>query len=177
MSTLLAISFHCLHLLLGLCENTTPHARIRRQCEVHGNNCRCADWRGTARAPVLHSAFHTKLVIAFRLANRDRPRLGRVVDALGTPIDGAGPIATKTRRRVELKAGERDRASVNQTRDMRHSHIQAQFAAVWLQISHVFRSVGNMARARVQLFGFRYSDVRFSVTSHSGIRGVSLLSC
>ena len=33
------------------------------------------------------------------------PRLGRVVDALGTPIDGAGPINTKSRRRVELKAG------------------------------------------------------------------------
>jgi len=31
--------------------------------------------------------------------------LGRVVDALGTPIDGAGPINTKSRRRVELKAG------------------------------------------------------------------------
>merc|ERR1719246_91843 len=30
--------------------------------------------------------------------------LGRVVDALGEPIDGAGPINTKTRRRVELKA-------------------------------------------------------------------------
>merc|ERR1712060_1196 len=30
--------------------------------------------------------------------------LGRVVDALGTPIDGLGPIATKQRRRVELKA-------------------------------------------------------------------------
>merc|ERR1719491_1528032 len=30
--------------------------------------------------------------------------LGRVVDALGTPIDGMGPIATKERRRVELKA-------------------------------------------------------------------------
>merc|ERR1719453_2057525 len=30
--------------------------------------------------------------------------LGRVVDALGAPIDGAGPIATKERRRVELKA-------------------------------------------------------------------------
>jgi len=30
--------------------------------------------------------------------------LGRVVDALGTPIDGQGPIATKERRRVELKA-------------------------------------------------------------------------
>merc|ERR1719420_777406 len=30
--------------------------------------------------------------------------LGRVVDALGTPIDGAGPINTKERRRVELKA-------------------------------------------------------------------------
>merc|ERR1712056_107477 len=30
--------------------------------------------------------------------------LGRVVDALGTPIDGQGPIATKQRRRVELKA-------------------------------------------------------------------------
>merc|ERR1712113_354965 len=30
--------------------------------------------------------------------------LGRVVDALGSPIDGMGPIATKERRRVELKA-------------------------------------------------------------------------
>merc|ERR1739848_134486 len=30
--------------------------------------------------------------------------LGRVVDALGAPIDGAGPISTKQRRRVELKA-------------------------------------------------------------------------
>jgi proton translocating ATP synthase F1 alpha subunit len=30
--------------------------------------------------------------------------LGRVVDALGTPIDGLGPIGTSARRRVELKA-------------------------------------------------------------------------
>merc|ERR1712130_847507 len=30
--------------------------------------------------------------------------LGRVVDALGAPIDGAGPITSATRRRVELKA-------------------------------------------------------------------------
>merc|ERR1719218_522556 len=30
--------------------------------------------------------------------------LGRVVDALGTPIDGLGPIKTEERRRVELKA-------------------------------------------------------------------------
>merc|ERR1711862_135132 len=30
--------------------------------------------------------------------------LGRVVDALGAPIDGAGPIAAAERRRVELKA-------------------------------------------------------------------------
>merc|ERR1712127_272334 len=30
--------------------------------------------------------------------------LGRVVDALGTPIDGQGPIATTLRRRVEIKA-------------------------------------------------------------------------
>eukprot|EP00971_Amphidinium_carterae_P230475 4574111-Amphidinium_carterae.1 len=30
--------------------------------------------------------------------------LGRVVDALGVPIDGAGPITSKERRRVELKA-------------------------------------------------------------------------
>merc|ERR1719446_1368317 len=30
--------------------------------------------------------------------------LGRVVDALGEPIDGHGPVSTKTRRRVELKA-------------------------------------------------------------------------
>merc|ERR1712007_414656 len=30
--------------------------------------------------------------------------LGRVVDALGTPIDGQGPLGAKERRRVELKA-------------------------------------------------------------------------
>ncbi|XP_010168710.1 ATP synthase subunit alpha, mitochondrial-like, partial [Antrostomus carolinensis] len=30
--------------------------------------------------------------------------LGRVVDALGNPIDGKGPITSKTRRRVGLKA-------------------------------------------------------------------------
>merc|ERR1711935_210472 len=30
--------------------------------------------------------------------------LGRVVDALGAPIDGLGPIQTQQRRRVELKA-------------------------------------------------------------------------
>ena len=30
--------------------------------------------------------------------------LGRVVDALGNPIDGAGPIVTDLRQRVELKA-------------------------------------------------------------------------
>ena len=30
--------------------------------------------------------------------------LGRVVDALGTPIDGAGPIGAKERRRVGVKA-------------------------------------------------------------------------
>ena len=30
--------------------------------------------------------------------------LGRVVDALGNPIDGAGPIQTDLRQRVELKA-------------------------------------------------------------------------
>lgn len=30
--------------------------------------------------------------------------LGRVVDALGNPIDGAGPIQSDQRQRVELKA-------------------------------------------------------------------------
>jgi len=30
--------------------------------------------------------------------------IGRVVDALGTPIDGRGPIESKDRRRIELKA-------------------------------------------------------------------------
>ena len=30
--------------------------------------------------------------------------IGRVVDALGTPIDGRGPIESKERRRIELKA-------------------------------------------------------------------------
>ena len=30
--------------------------------------------------------------------------LGRVVDALGNPIDGAGPLGTATRQRVGIKA-------------------------------------------------------------------------
>ena len=30
--------------------------------------------------------------------------LGRVVDALGNPIDGAGPLGNKTRQRVGVKA-------------------------------------------------------------------------
>lgn len=30
--------------------------------------------------------------------------LGRVVDALGNPIDGAGPIKSDKRQRIELKA-------------------------------------------------------------------------
>src|SRR5687768_6006630 len=30
--------------------------------------------------------------------------LGRVVNALGEPIDGKGPIATKERRKIEIKA-------------------------------------------------------------------------
>ena len=41
--------------------------------------------------------------------------LGRVVDALGNPIDGKGPIKTKERRRAQLKApGILPRRSVNQ---------------------------------------------------------------
>ncbi|MFO0689538.1 MAG: F0F1 ATP synthase subunit alpha [Myxococcota bacterium] len=42
--------------------------------------------------------------------------LGRVVDALGEPIDGKGPIAAETRRQVELKApGIVTRKSVNES--------------------------------------------------------------
>ncbi|MFN2638401.1 MAG: hypothetical protein ABR585_15470, partial [Gemmatimonadaceae bacterium] len=33
-----------------------------------------------------------------------RELLGRVVDALGNPIDGKGPIKSKERRRVDVKA-------------------------------------------------------------------------
>ncbi|CAK1355830.1 ATP synthase subunit alpha, mitochondrial [Cercospora beticola] len=41
--------------------------------------------------------------------------LGRVVDALGNPIDGKGPIKTKDRRRAQMKApGILPRKSVNQ---------------------------------------------------------------
>jgi F-type H+-transporting ATPase subunit alpha len=41
--------------------------------------------------------------------------LGRVVDALGNPIDGKGPINTKEKRRAQLKApGILPRKSVNQ---------------------------------------------------------------
>lgn len=41
--------------------------------------------------------------------------LGRVIDALGNPIDGKGPIATTQRRRIEVKApGIISRKSVNE---------------------------------------------------------------
>lgn len=41
--------------------------------------------------------------------------LGRVVDALGNPIDGKGPLKTTERRRAQLKApGILPRQSVNQ---------------------------------------------------------------
>lgn len=30
--------------------------------------------------------------------------LGRVLDSLGNPIDGLGPIKSKTRRKIESKA-------------------------------------------------------------------------
>lgn len=41
--------------------------------------------------------------------------LGRVVDALGNPIDGKGPIKTTERRRAQMKApGILPRRSVNQ---------------------------------------------------------------
>ena len=41
--------------------------------------------------------------------------LGRVVDGLGNPIDGKGPIAVKNRKRVEVKApGIIPRQSVNE---------------------------------------------------------------
>src|SRR5690625_1576629 len=42
--------------------------------------------------------------------------LGRVVNALGQPIDGRGPIATTTSRTIEAGAqGVMDRKSVNET--------------------------------------------------------------
>ncbi len=41
--------------------------------------------------------------------------LGRVVDALGNPIDGQGPIKSDQRQRIELKApGIIPRQSVNE---------------------------------------------------------------
>ncbi|GAO16153.1 hypothetical protein UVI_02040480 [Ustilaginoidea virens] len=50
--------------------------------------------------------------------------LGRVVDALGNPIDGKGPIKTKQRRRVQLKApGILPRKSV-------HEPVQTGFKSV-----------------------------------------------
>jgi hypothetical protein len=49
--------------------------------------------------------------------------LGRVVDPLGDPIDGLGPLTTTERRRVELKApGIMPRQSVSEMRQPRLAH-------------------------------------------------------
>jgi F-type H+-transporting ATPase subunit alpha len=59
---------------------------------------------------VMGEAFHIREGDLVRRTNRiievpvGEAMLGRVVDALGNPIDGAGPIDAKETRRVELKA-------------------------------------------------------------------------
>ena len=48
--------------------------------------------------------------------------LGRVVDALGNPIDGAGPLGAKARQRVGIKApGIIPRQSVKEPMQVRFS--------------------------------------------------------
>ena len=59
---------------------------------------------------VMGEAFHVREGDLVRRTNRiievpvGEAMLGRVVDALGNPIDGQGPVETSETRRVELKA-------------------------------------------------------------------------
>ena len=65
----------------------------------------CIDECAVRAAAVHRRAALAALTLALCLARVATPELlGRVVDALGSPIDGAGPINTKERRRVEFKA-------------------------------------------------------------------------
>lgn len=61
--------------------------------------------------------------------------LGRVVDALGNPIDGLGPIKSDQRQRVELKApGIIPRKSV-------HEPMQTGLKSVDSLVSHIFNLI------------------------------------
>ena len=60
--------------------------------------------------------------------------LGRVVDALGNPIDGKGPIQSELRQRIELKApGIIPRKSV-------HEPMQTGLKSVDSLVSETFRA-------------------------------------
>ena len=66
--------------------------------------------------------------------------LGRVVDALGNPIDGAGPIKASGRQRVGVKApGIIPRQSVKEPMQVRN-HDRARFPDSTEQDIHEFSS-------------------------------------
>lgn len=70
--------------------------------------------------------------------------LGRVVDALGTPIDGEGPILSDQRQRIELKApGIIPRKSV-------HEPMQTGLKSVDSLVSHffIYQSTSRLLRIR-----------------------------
>jgi hypothetical protein len=67
--------------------------------------------------------------------------LGRVVDALGNPIDGHGPIKSDMRQRVELKApGIIPRKSV-------HEPMQTGLKSVDSLVSIIFNRPGSTGRS------------------------------
>ena len=71
--------------------------------------------------------------------------LGRVVDALGNPIDGAGPIQTDLRQRVELKApGIIPRKSV-------HEPMQTGLKSVDSLVSQILSKRGALSVAAAQM--------------------------
>ena len=78
--------------------------------------------------------------------------LGRVVDALGNPIDGKGPIQSDLRQRIELKApGIIPRKSV-------HEPMQTGLKSVDSLVSETFRaSEKDQALIRDMVAVARYS--------------------
>ena len=66
--------------------------------------------------------------------------LGRVVDALGNPIDGLGPIKSDMRQRIELKApGIIPRKSVNEPMQTGLKSVDVLVSIILLMIFYVMK--------------------------------------
>lgn len=86
--------------------------------------------------------------------------LGRVVDALGNPIDGAGPIQTDLRQRVELKApGIIPRKSVHEPMQTGLKSVDSLVSQILSKQSWLSVAAAQVQRLYQSCFEKYYNDI------------------